>query len=144
MAADIVIEGLEETMRVLRRLPKVAQRAIDAATDRFSRRQAVKVKLAGRRASRQAAAVVPAIKSGRIGGSPAIQMLASTPVRRGATAGDMFYGAEFGGGRRPSTRQFPTYRSTGYWFWPTLRQDAGQRDADTALMKIERAFNGRA
>lgn len=144
MAAEIVIEGYEETMRVLRRIPNVASRAIDAATDAFSRRQAIKVKLAGRRASRQAAAVVSSIKAGRTGGSPSIQMLASTPVRSGVSAGDLFYGAEFGGGGRPATRQFPTYRSSGYWFWPTLRQDNGQRDGQAALTKIERAFNGRA
>ena len=34
-----------------------------------------------------------------------------------------FYGQEFGGGRRPRTRQFPPHRGhEGYFLWPTVRR----------------------
>ena len=34
-----------------------------------------------------------------------------------------FYGQEFGGGRRPRTRQFPPHRGReGYFLWPTVRR----------------------
>ena len=41
-----------------------------------------------------------------------------------------FYGAEFGGGRRATTHQFPAHRGrTGYGFYPYLRAE-GRRLAD--------------
>jgi hypothetical protein len=37
-------------------------------------------------------------------------------------AGQVFFGAEFGGQRRKTTQQFRPYRGTqGYWFYPALR-----------------------
>jgi hypothetical protein len=37
--------------------------------------------------------------------------------------GDVFFGAEFGGGGRPTTRQFLRHRGqSGYFFWPTVRK----------------------
>jgi len=39
------------------------------------------------------------------------------------TRGDVFFGAEFGGGARPTTRQFLRHRGqSGYFFWPTVRK----------------------
>lgn len=40
------------------------------------------------------------------------------------TRGDVFFGAEFGGAARPSTRQFLRHRGkSGYFFWPTVRKN---------------------
>ena len=40
------------------------------------------------------------------------------------TMGDVFYGAEFGGGRRKTTRQFLRHRGrSGYFFWHTVREN---------------------
>jgi len=37
--------------------------------------------------------------------------------------GDVFFGAEFGGGARPTTKQFLRHRGqSGYFFWPTVRK----------------------
>lgn len=37
----------------------------------------------------------------------------------------IFFGAEFGGQRRPETMQFPPHRGTrGYWLFPTARANA--------------------
>ncbi|NBW16754.1 MAG: hypothetical protein EBR82_53130 [Caulobacteraceae bacterium] len=39
------------------------------------------------------------------------------------TRADVFFGAEFGGGTRPTTRQFLRHRGqSGYFFWPTVRK----------------------
>ena len=44
-------------------------------------------------------------------------------VKRKVTRGDVFFGAEFGGGARPTTRQFLRHRGkSGYFFWPTVRK----------------------
>lgn len=43
--------------------------------------------------------------------------------RRLVTRGDVFFGAEFGGGARKGTRQFLRHRGrSGYFFWPAVRQ----------------------
>lgn len=40
------------------------------------------------------------------------------------TMGDVFFGAEFGGGRRPTTKQFLRHRGrSGYFFWIAVRQN---------------------
>lgn len=44
------------------------------------------------------------------------------------TYGDIFFGAEFGGGSRPATRQFRPYRARGYWFFNQLDKDDEQLD----------------
>lgn len=40
------------------------------------------------------------------------------------TRGDVFFGAEFGGQARPTTRQFLRHRGrSGYFFWQTVRKE---------------------
>ena len=40
------------------------------------------------------------------------------------TRGDVFFGAEFGGGARKNTDQFLRHRGrSGYFFWPTVRKE---------------------
>lgn len=46
------------------------------------------------------------------------------------TVGDVIWGAEFGGGGRPRTRQFPPHRGRdGYFLWPTVRENCGDIQA---------------
>lgn len=60
---------------------------------------------------------VPAIA---VGGSR--KVAGSSSRRSKATAGDVFFGAEFGGRRRPTTQQFRQHRGRrGYAFYPALR-----------------------
>ena len=43
--------------------------------------------------------------------------------KRKVTRGDVFFGAEFGGGARRRTDQFLRHKGTsGYFFWPTVRK----------------------
>jgi hypothetical protein len=52
---------------------------------------------------------------------------ASRPNRKRKTkvnAGDVFFGAEFGGRRRPTTMQFLRHRGRqGYFFWQAVRDN---------------------
>ena len=44
-------------------------------------------------------------------------------LTRKVTMGDVFFGAEFGGGAKPTTKQFLRHRGqSGYFFWPTVRK----------------------
>ncbi len=46
---------------------------------------------------------------------------------RKVTRGDVFFGAEFGGGLTPKTKQFLRHRGqSGYFFWPTVRKRKNQ------------------
>src|SRR5262245_14204010 len=43
-------------------------------------------------------------------------------VGAGVPTRDVFYGAEFGGGKRPTTRQFPPHKGQqGYFLYPYIR-----------------------
>lgn len=54
------------------------------------------------------------------------------------TYGDVFWGAEFGGGSRPRTRQFRPYRARGYWFFNQLDRDDEQLDEQLADSIVDR------
>lgn len=58
-------------------------------------------------------------------------------VNRKVTMGDVFFGAEFGGQARRTTKQFPPHRGKGgYFFWPTVR-NMRQQIAEEYLNTIE-------
>jgi hypothetical protein len=62
-------------------------------------------------------------------------------VKRKVTRGDVFFGAEFGGGARPTTRQFLRHRGrSGYFFWPTVRKHKGDI-ADAYLGAIQKVLD---
>lgn len=62
------------------------------------------------------------------------------------SAGDVFFGSEFGGQKRKTTQQFrPSKGREGYWFWPTLRQEEtriGQQWLDAVDEVLEEASRG--
>ena len=62
-------------------------------------------------------------------------------VKRKVTRGDVFFGAEFGGGARPTTRQFLRHRGrSGYFFWPTVRKHKADI-ADAYLGAIQKVLD---
>jgi len=111
----------------LRQLPKVLNGEIRDAAVAIVAKEVPRIQSAGRSSSRQAAAAVAAVRPKRdripaIAAGGAKKMPTSTGAVR---AEHLFFGAEFGGQRRPTTQQFRPHKGTqGYWFWPTLRQDA--------------------
>ena len=61
-------------------------------------------------------------------------------VKRKVTRGDVFFGAEFGGGATPRTKQFLRHRGrSGYFFWPTVRKEK-QNIANEYLEAIDRVL----
>ena len=60
--------------------------------------------------------------------------------KRPVTRGDVFFGAEFGGGATPRTKQFLRHRyRSGYFFWPTVRKEK-ENIAKEYLDAIERVL----
>ena len=61
-------------------------------------------------------------------------------VKRKVTRGDVFFGAEFGGGATPRTKQFLRHRGrSGYFFWPTVRKEK-ENIANEYLEAIDRVL----
>ena len=60
------------------------------------------------------------------------------------TRGDVFFGAEFGGGATPRTSQFLRHRGRkGYFFWPTVRANK-EEIAQNYLKAIDRVLENLA
>jgi len=125
--ADVQISGLNETLRAFNRYGKEANRELRQAAGGIADQLVPALILAAGSASPQAALVAPTVKrrSDRVptivaGGSKRVRP--NTRSNRRVTAGDIFFGSEHGGGRRPQTQQFPEWvGKSGYWFWPTVR-----------------------
>ena len=126
MAEQIAqIEDLPGILRRLSKLPKTAQQEIRAAAQAIADEEAGRIQAAAAGSSRQAAAIAQFIKSRR-DRVPAISAGGSrkSGLASGAKAGEIFFGAEFGGGARWTTQQFRPHQGTvGYFFYPTLRAD---------------------
>ncbi len=61
--------------------------------------------------------------------------------KRKVTRGDVFFGAEFGGGATPRTKQFLRHRGeSGYFFWQTVRREKGNI-AKEYLDAIQKVLN---
>jgi hypothetical protein len=61
--------------------------------------------------------------------------------KRKVTRGDVFFGAEFGGGARPRTKQFLRHRGrSAYFFWPTVRKEK-ENIAREYLDAIQKVIN---
>lgn len=79
--------------------------------------------------------LVASIRSGSTSASPYIAI--------GTANVPWALGFEFGGGKRPRTRQFPPWRgkgdSAGYFFWPTVRA-AADRVGDGMVTAIDEAL----
>jgi len=127
----VKVEGLRETLRACNKLGRDANRElrnaardIATATAREARAEGMGMSALQRLAAssvRSGSDRVPKILSGggaRVGHK-------RTPV------GSIFFGAEFGGGAKVTTRQFPRHRGqAGYFLWPTIRK---RKNRDLAL-----------
>ena len=144
MADAIVVEGWREIVRRMNRLPKVAQAELREQARAIAAGEAARIQRAGASDDLQSQAVATFIRA-RSDRVPSIVATSSRKagVSGGATVRQLFYGAEFGGDRRPTTQQFRPWRGReGHWFWPTLRadQDRMVERWETALRAIEREW----
>lgn len=126
MKMDVKVEGLNETLREFNKYGKDANRELRQAAGVHVDRIIGMLNTAAANAGKGAALSAGSVKrkSDRV---PALTAGGSRKVRSSTgkvTAGDVFFGYEFGGGARPTTQQFPPWLGrTGYWFWPLLRRE---------------------
>jgi hypothetical protein len=125
--------------RALRQLPAEATQQLRRASLDIAGDVAGDARTQATRVGGVARYVAPTIQGTR-DRVPAIRMGSTTQLpstrrnRSGSrqTVGDVMWGAEYGGGRRVTTRQFKPYRGSdtgaGYFLWPTIRADHDQID----------------
>lgn len=117
----VEIDGLREMQAVLRRMPKTAQAEARTQSQKIADTETTRIQRAAR--TRQGRLAARSVRSRR-DRVPTVAAGGARTVRPGVRGGDVFFGAEFGGRGRPSTRQFPPHRGRrGYFMWPTLRAD---------------------
>ena len=131
----IHVEGLNETLRAFRQYGPEAANELRTEAKNIAATVAAKQQAAGRSSSRQSAMAAPTVRARR-------DRVPVIVAGGRSKAGMVFFGAEFGGQRRPTTRQFRPYKGhTGYWFYPTLRAsmpailDAYSRALDRAARR---------
>lgn len=127
-AIEIDRQAWREIVRRLNRLPQTAKQEIREAARAIAEDEAARIRSAGGSDDKQSDAVASFVRA-RSDRMPAIVAggRKKAGVSGGATVSELFFGAEFGGARRPTTRQFRPWRGRqGYWFWPTLRADRGR------------------
>lgn len=102
-------------------LPSVTDQAATKAIDGWTSVEANRIKAAAASVDAQARLAADSV---RAAGTGELTAGGSGRLPSGTgTYGDLFFGAEFGGGSRPETRQFRPYKPTGYWFFPTVEAD---------------------
>lgn len=152
----VEVEGLDAAFRALRGLSKEGSTAMRERARFIADDEAARIKSAGLSSDPQSRLVAGQIRtrSDRVpvilaGGSkklaPARKIHRSTTsfTKTGKgklvkpSAGDVFFGAEFGGKRRKTTQQFrPHLGRQGYWLWPTIRKDE-QRMVDQWMKAVD-------
>lgn len=135
----IKVEGMAALWAALAALPTVADRAATKSVDRWTVDEESRIVSAASRVDAQARLAAKGVK----GGAGRIRAGGSDRLPNGGTHGDLFFGAEFGGGARPTTRQFRPYNPRGYWFFPTVEADEADNGSlmDAAADGLEAAAN---
>lgn len=114
------IEGLKRFLRLLNSLPKDMQNEVRDASQNIASTMVSSAKNAAHTPLQTLAASTLQAKRDRV---PVVT--AKGTVRKGVKAQDIFFGAEFGGGKRPTTRQFLPHRGKrGYFLYPTIRANS--------------------
>lgn len=116
----VEVEGLREAVKALKALDDKAPGELRDASKGIAEDVAGKAKARASSLGGVAAHVAPTI-SARAGAT-------SAGVGLGGAGNPEAMGAEFGGGRRPTTQQFQPWRgngeSAGYFVYPTIRDES--------------------
>lgn len=123
----VKIDGLDEGIRAMRRLDADAKKEVRAASKRIAERLVGAASSLMSSLGPQAGLVAGTFKA-MAGDTPTIKAAGAKKITPdGATAGQVWFGVEFGGGARRTTRQFQPHRGKdGYAFWPTVRAQHDQ------------------
>ena len=127
----VQVSGLKELQKANRQLGKDARKELRKATKQIATATAREAMGVGKGLEPVQARAAESIRA-RGGTTPTIAAGGSQRVTNKKTpAGDIWFGAEFGGGVRPTTQQFPRHRGqSGYFLWPTIRK---RKERDIAL-----------
>lgn len=127
----VEISGLKELAKANRELGKDAKKELRIATKNIATATAREAMATGKGLLPVQARAADSIRA-RSGMTPTIAAGGSQRVtKRKTRAGDIWFGAEFGGGVKPTTQQFPRHRGqSGYFLWPTIRK---RKSRDIAL-----------
>ncbi len=128
------VAGLNQA---LRKLPKIASAKLRDASVSIAAAEASRARSLALRVGGVARLVEPTIKATRdrvpvikMGDTRMIPGRNARPNSANQTIGNLIWGAEFGGGKRPTTTQFKAHLGhTGYFLWPTIRHDSDEIDA---------------
>lgn len=114
------VKGLNQLLRVLSKLPKDLQNDVRDASAEIASDLVSGAKQAASTPVQHLAAGGLKVRRDRI---PTVS--AGGSLKAGVKVQDVFYGAEFGGQRRPTTQQFAPHRGQeGYFLYPTARKRA--------------------
>lgn len=121
MRANLRVEGVDETVRAFRRMPKEARRSLSERTKELAEVLAESARRAGHAEGRQAALVADLVKA-RKGQTPFIAGGGAKRVgSRKVPAYKLIFGAEFGAN---TLKQYkPHAGKTGYWLFPTVERE---------------------
>lgn len=130
---------MSQLLRVLNKLPKDLQNDVRDASQEIANALAAGARNAAATPQQNLAATGLKAKRDRV---PVVTAGAGM-LRPGVKVADVFYGAEFGGRRRTTTQQFPSWRgndrSAGYFLYPTAR-NRGKQFAEMWAEAIDKAF----
>tara|TARA_R110000824_G_scaffold91499_1_gene222704 strand:- start:208 stop:732 length:525 start_codon:yes stop_codon:yes gene_type:complete len=124
--------GMDDFLRQLRKAPAETRKAVSHGSREIAKTVLVQVKRRARMVphASQYQTIIPSLKT-PVGPVPKIQAGGSKKAathrrmidgkKKLPPSGDIFFGVEFGGGRRSTTRQFPRHRGKkGYVLFPTI------------------------
>ena len=116
MAEQVTIEGLRELQAALAVLPETADRDLADRLGAFIEEQPAKIQARAARTGKLARMASKSVRANRDreGGTITGGGGFGLPTGHGTYA-DVFFGAEFGGGSRPNTKQFKPYEPRGRW-----------------------------
>lgn len=146
------IDGVQETLKAFRALPKEANAELRRASLEISRLLAQRIAAAGRREGGQAALLAGTAKA-KYDRAPAVKVGGAKAVgRHGTPAWQLLIGSEFGhggqGGKGEGSRDFAPHgferrqSPEGIWIFPTVRRNESdiavrwQQAADLIVRKF--------
>lgn len=130
------IKGLRQLLKALNKIPKDLQNDVRDASQQIASDLVSGAKNAAHTPLQNLAASGLKAKRDRV---PVVRV-SKAMLRPGTRGTDVFYGAEFGGGRRSTTQQFPAHRGKrGYFLYPTARA-RGRRYSDLWADAVDDAF----
>jgi len=137
-ASDTVAEihGMRELLKVLNKIPKDLQNEVRDASQNIASDLVAGAQSAAHTKLQSLAASGLKAKRDRV---PVVRV-PRTLARPGVRYTDIFYGAEFGGGGRPTTQQFlPHQGRQGYFLYPTARA-RGRKYTEMWAEAVDKAF----